>query len=174
MDYKILYILIEGNDDEWFFEHAIKPLLETKYQSIVLWQYAQKSTEKIQQLIRSIRRMKADYLFIGDIHDLPCVTAKREEILRRLSNIEAEKIRVVVKEIESWYLAGLNDKNAQNLTGTTFMATDEITKEKFDPLVPKKYDSRVAFMHQILNNFSIDEARDRNVSFRYFIEKMDF
>ena len=169
MQYKMLFILIEGNDDEYFFDRAIKPLLAETYESILLWQYAQKPPEKIRQLVRSIKRMKADYIFVGDIDDLPCVMAKKEQILAKKLNVDDEKIMIVVKEIESWYLAGLNDKNAQDLTRTTFVTTDALTKENFNSLMYPAFDSRVDFMQEILNRFSVGEAENRNVSFRYFI-----
>ena len=39
MPYKRLFILIEGDDDERFFEKIINPLLDKKYNSITLWKY---------------------------------------------------------------------------------------------------------------------------------------
>jgi len=35
-----------------------------------------------------------------------CVSAKKQEAQNKLKNIEDDKIIVVRKEIESWYLAG--------------------------------------------------------------------
>ncbi|MDI6767583.1 MAG: hypothetical protein QME52_12240, partial [Bacteroidota bacterium] len=53
----------------------------------------------------------------------------------------------------------------------TFKDTDDTTKEQFNRLIPEKYDSRIDFMSEILNNFSFKTAKRKNRSFKYFIEK---
>jgi hypothetical protein len=78
---------------------------------------------------------------------------------------------VVIKEIESWYYAGLSPESVQNLTVPNLPFTDDLTKEDFNRLIPKKYDSRIDFMFEILKSFSIDTARKKNHSFRFFVER---
>jgi len=90
-----------------------------------------------------------------------------------LKNIDPENILVVIKEIESWYLAGLDDHACITLDLKPCTLTDGITKEQFNSLIPKKFDSRVNFMIEILKIFSIETAKTKNRSFRYFIEKYD-
>jgi hypothetical protein len=69
---------------------------------------------------------------------------------------------VVIKEIESWYYAGLSIESVQNLNVPSLPFTDDLTKEDFNRLIPKKYDSRIDFMFEILKYFSIDAARKKN------------
>ena len=83
------------------------------------------------------------------------------------------KIIVVVKEIESWYLAGLDNKVCKQLKIKNFPNTEKVTKEEFNSLIPKKFTSRIDFMLEILKNFSIEIAKKKNTSFRYFVEKYD-
>lgn len=115
--------------------------------------------------------MGADYLYVIDINNSPCVTAKKDEILSKLRNIDKEKIIVVIKEIESWYLAGIDDIKAKKLKIRNLNSTNDITKEKFNSLIPKRFNSRIDFMLEILKDFSIETAKQKNKSFKYFINK---
>ncbi|MGQ4915403.1 MAG: hypothetical protein ACP6IU_11770 [Candidatus Asgardarchaeia archaeon] len=179
MDYKVLYIFVEGNDDERFFQEIIVPILQEKYNTIKIIKYAQKSKkfEYIEKFIRSIQSMNYDYIYVTDINNSPCVTAKKQEIQKNLKNIDSSKILVVIREIESWYLAGL-DKDAAKRLGIKWKKgsltdTGDIGKEQFYSLIPRKYDSRIDFLREILKNFSLDTAKQKNRSLRYLIEKID-
>ena len=88
-------------------------------------------------------------------------------------NIDNDKMIVVIKEIESWYLAGLDNEVCRQLKINNFADTDNVTKEKFNALIPKKFTSRIDFMSEILKYFSIEIAKQKNNSFQYFVEKYD-
>ena len=172
MGYKLLFILIEGNDDERFFESVVKPSLQEKYSAIKFWQYAEENEKRKASFIKSITSMKADYICIGDIDTVPCVTAKKEKITDDFSKkITVDRIVIVVKEIESWYLAGL-DKNASKKIGIRekIGTTDNITKEHFNQLIPKNT-PRPVFMQKILENYDVEVAEGKNGSFGYFLNK---
>lgn len=172
MNYKLLFILIEGNDDERFFESIIKVKFEKKDNFVVLWKYAQKRHKKIDNFLKSIKAMKASYIYVRDIHDTSNIKAKKEKIQNKFRNINKDKIIVVVKEIESWYLAGLDNANSKKLRVCSLTNTNTITKEHFDNLIPKKFaSSRIIFMLEILNHFSTKTARKKNRSFNYFVNK---
>jgi len=102
MAYKLLFILLEGDDDERFFEKIAKPFLQKRYSAIKFWKYSQRKKEKIVNFVKSINSMKADYIFARDCNDAPCVTAKKERITGKFNQLKKDKIIVVVKEIESW------------------------------------------------------------------------
>lgn len=171
MNYKGLFIFIEGEDDQRFFKEIIEPKILKKYNYVKMITYANMKKEKIKNFLKSIKEIEADYIYVTDINNSPCVTAKKEEIQNKLKNIEKEKIIVVIKEIESWYLAGLDSKSAKKLGVGVFKDTNTITKEEFNDSIPKKFSSRVDFLIEILKVFSIDVAKQKNNSFRYFIEK---
>jgi len=173
MAYKRLYVLLEGNDDKRFFEAIIKPRLITKYDLIKVWQYAQKPSRRTKNLLKAINAMNSDYLYLRDINNHPCVTAGIESVKRKYKNrIDVNYVLIVVKEIESWYLAGLNDKSCEELGLPAFDYTDNIDKEQFNKLIPKKYISRIDFMIEILKRFSVKTARQKNKSFGYFISRI--
>ncbi|MDI6734675.1 MAG: DUF4276 family protein [bacterium] len=170
MNYEKLYIWVEGDDDKEFFERLIKPIFEKRYDYIAVIQYAQKKSEWKENFLKNINRMNADYIYAADINNAACVTAKKQKIQEKLKNIDENRIIVVIKEIESWYLAGLDDINAKKLKIPTHVSTDTITKEQFNGLIPNKFE-RIDVMSEILKCFSLEIARQKNVSFNYFVEK---
>ena len=173
MGYKTLYIFVEGNDDEKFFQKILLPKLREKSDDIKVIKYARKPKkfEYIVKFVKSIQSMGADYIYVTDINNSPCVTAKKKETQNNLRNIDGDKTIVVIKEIESWYLAGLSDTECERFQMHTVSVTDTITKEQFNSLIPKKFNSRIDFMSEILKKFSIEIAKHKNKSFGYFIEK---
>lgn len=172
MAYRRLWILIEGNDEKRFFE-TVKPIFENTYDFVQTWPYAQEPTKKITNFLKSIKAMNSHYLFLCDINDSSCVTAKKQHIKREYKKIiKADRIIILIKEIESWYLAGLGDKYLKELGIKVFRKTDNITKEQFNNLMPRKFDSRVDFMSEILKRFSVETAKKKNKSFNYFMSKL--
>ena len=176
MNYRVLYIFVEGDDDERFFQEILIPRLQEKNNDIKIIKYAQKSKkfEYLEKFIRSVQSI-GDYIYVTDINNSRCVTAKKQEIQNKLRNIDINKILVVIKEIESWYLAGLDNKSLKTLGIKKKIPnnTETITKEQFYSLIPKKFSSRIDFMREVLKNFSIEIAKQKNKSFRFFIEKYD-
>ena len=80
MSYQIVYLLIEGSDDERFVKRIVKPLLERKYNSVMLWKYAEEPEKRVNKFLKSIKAMNSDYFYLRDINRDPCITAKKERI----------------------------------------------------------------------------------------------
>ena len=147
MAYKRLFIMIEGNDDERFFDKIIRPSIKKSYDSTILTKYKQIKKKTIRSLINAIdNNCNDDYLYVEDINSTPCISVKKQKTQSKFENIDKNSIAVVINEIESWYLAGLDDKAAKKLTKRSFKATDNITKEEFDKLIFKKFSSKIDFM----------------------------
>ncbi|ACM22224.1 MULTISPECIES: DUF4276 family protein [Thermotoga] len=168
----LLIIFVEGNDDERFFERIVVPVLKKKFDSVKLVKYAQMKKERLESYIRSITSAGWDYIYVTDMDDSPCVTARKQQIQNYLPNIDPKRVVVVIREIESWYLAGLNKDKSRDLKikERKLKNTENITKEQFNRLIPEKY-SRINFMIELLENFSIETAKQKNRSFKYFVEK---
>ena len=172
MDYMLLFILIEGDDDERFFERVVKPFFQKRYSAVKFWQYAKENKKRRANFIKSIASIKADYICVGDIDNVPCVTSKKEKITDGFGKkITADRIVVVIRSIESWYLAGL-DENASKKLGIRkkIKTTDNLIKEHFNQLIPKKM-PRSEFMQKILENYDVEMAKGNNRSFGYFLNK---
>jgi hypothetical protein len=171
MTYRRLFVFIEGDDDERLLRAVVKTRLERQYDSVTLWQYAGQKSEKVRAFLHSVNAMKADYVFLGDINSHPCIAAKKQALGNRLAELDRDKTVVVVMEIESWYMAGVEDKACERLGIRPMRDTDTLTKEGFNTLRPKRFESRVDFMAELLKLFSIEVAKGRNRSFRYFVER---
>ena len=118
--------------------------------------------------------MNANYIFIADIDNSPCKTAKKEELRRKIPNLEQNKVIIVVKEIESWYLAGLDEKACKKLRIECFDNTDSITKENFKHIYSNSIHSRrpeIDFYLNIIENYDIDTAKRKNRTFEHFCSK---
>jgi hypothetical protein len=170
LPYKTLFIFIEGNDDERFFKQIIEPLIQNKYSIIRLWKYSKVKLEKRINFIKSITSMKADYIYVTDVDTVPCITFKKEQIKKELSKmITEDKIVIVVREIESWYLAGLEENNYKKIgIRKRIETTDNLTKGSFNQCIPKRV-PRSVFMQEILEYYDIEVAKRKNKSFDYFL-----
>jgi hypothetical protein len=168
---KRLFILVEGEDDVRFFGRIIKPLLLSHYTSVEIIPYASIRRTKVSSFLKSIRQMNNDYIFVADIDTERSVRNKKQVLYSHFSHIDGGSIVVVIKEIESWYYAGLSSESAEYLAVPDIPLTDELTKEDFNGLIPLKYDSRIDFMFEILKYFSIDTAGKKNHSFKFFVER---
>ncbi|MBN2089202.1 hypothetical protein JW964_06300 [candidate division KSB1 bacterium] len=171
MAQKRIIIWVEGADDQRFFEHIIKPFFEKNYELAEVRTYATLKKNKFSQFIKSLNAISIDYICVADINNSPCITAKKQKISDKFKINDMGKIFIVVKEIEGWYLAGIDATNVKNLKIKPLPDTDELNKENFNQLVPKKFISRLDFMSEILKEYSIEYAINKNRSFRYFIQR---
>jgi hypothetical protein len=168
---KRLFIMVEGEDDIRFFGRIIKPLFTGRYDSVEIIPYASIRREKVSKFLKSLTQMGYDYIFFADIDAEKNVRDKKQILYYRFNSIDGNRIVIVIKEIESWYLAGLSRSAAGALGVEPPVDTDTITKEDFNRLIPRRYDSRIDFMFEILKYFSIDTAATKNRSFRFFVER---
>ena len=171
MAYKRLFIWVEGRDDELFFNIVIKPLFKQRYDQVEVRTYAEKPKEYINNFVKSIEAMQADYIFTTDINSALCVTRRKQNTQKMYRRLEADNIIVIEKEIESWYLAGLEDTGLTEGGLPVLKNTDTLAKEQFEQLMPRRFDSRIDFMIEALKIFSLEIAKRKNRSLKYFVEK---
>ncbi|MCX5636512.1 MAG: hypothetical protein NTX52_02310, partial [Planctomycetota bacterium] len=159
--YKRMAVLLEGPDDERFFDAVIRPMLEKQYDYVQTWKYAGEKKERTKNYLRSILAMKSDYFFLKDINTSPCITAKKQDVQKDYKKaIDSVNVIIVIREIESWYLAGLDDKSCKSLSLSKLSHTDDITKEQFEKLISEKF-VRIDFMIEILKRFSIETSKQK-------------
>jgi hypothetical protein len=115
--------------------------------------------------------MQNDYIFVTDMDNAHSIRDKKQLLYYRFSDIRDGAIVVVIKEIESWYYAGLSPESAHALGVHSFPSTDEMSKEDFNQLIPRKFDSRIDFMYEILKYYSVGTAALRNRSFGFFVSR---
>jgi hypothetical protein len=115
--------------------------------------------------------MKADYIFLRDMDMAACVTLQKERTQEIYTELDGNRLIIVRTEIESWYLAGLDESKQNKLKIPIYNHTDNVTKEQLDSLKPKPFVSRIDFMIEILKHYSVDTAQNQNTSFNYFFSK---
>lgn len=171
--YRCMHVLVEGRDDREFFDVVIRPILQEQYDCVQIWEYAGATIDKRISYLRSAQAMNADYLFVGDINTSPCVTARKGNLVDRHRNIvDPGRTIIVIREIESWYMAGIGDEARRELGLASLPHTDDVTKEKFERLIPPCFVSVTDFKTEVLKKFSIETAKRKNTSFRYFMSKI--
>jgi hypothetical protein len=164
-----LFILVEGNDDQRFFSRVIRPLFLHEYASVELISYASMKSAKVCRYIKGLMAMRYDFIVVADIDQESTVHLKKKVLMARFCNLHPDRVMVIVKEIESWYLAGLDDHASAAIGARKLEHTDFLTKEHFNRWIPRQYNSRIAFMVECLHHFSIPVAMEKNKSFHYFI-----
>jgi hypothetical protein len=170
-----MHVLVEGRDDREFVDAVIRPMLQKEYDDVQVWEYAGETITRRIAYIRSIQAMNADYLFVADLDTSPCVTERKSRLVNgHKKTIDAERAIIVVREIESWYLAGVDDHACQEYGIPSVPHTDHVTKEQFRDIVPKRFNNVVVdFMTDILRGFRIEVAKDRNRSFGYLMDLLE-
>lgn len=170
---RLLYVICEGEDDQQFFERVVEPRLSYANHEVRYFQYAEYPAKEVRGIVRSIDGMRSDgidanYLFIRDFDHAPCKEARFSEIAQKYDGlISRNRTFLVVQMIESWYAAGLPRQRSEELLGRPLQRTDELTKERFNNLLPEDA-SRIDFMQRLLQHFDMSRARTKNHSFEYF------
>lgn len=164
-----IYILVEGNDDERFFESILFPLFRDRGRRVKIWKYAREKRSRTEKFIRTLQTSGFTYILVRDIDRAPSVLAKQKEVASWYHHaIPKHRIAVVVVEIESWYLAGLDERAAWALgLPEPPGCTDGVSKEDFNLLIPDGM-SRIHFMREILRRYDVGTAERQNRSFAYF------
>jgi hypothetical protein len=173
--YRRVDVLLEGRDDRRFFDAVIRPILQKRYDDVRTWEYAGKSIERRISYLCSIQAMgNADYLFWSDLDTAPCITQRKRCLVNSHKGmINASRTIIVMREIESWYLAGMDDRVCRKLGVRVLRRTDRVTKEQFASLMPRRFNSVVEFMTDILRCFRIETAKRKNRSFCYLMDKLE-
>jgi len=178
MKLKLIYFIIEGPDDERFFNKIVKPLFESNGFKTKCFKHACIRPKERIKFIRSIKRFdNCDYIYAKDLDQYPCISSRRNSITKELSDeVDDNRIMVVAKVIESWYLAGVDEKTLKQLhvnrknISRILKSTDTIDKIQFNEFFPTTI-PRSNIMHQLLSNYNIYDAINRNTSFNYFMRK---
>lgn len=173
MAYRQLFLFVEGDDDDRFFQTVIVPLFGTRYDNIKIVRYAALKKEKLGNFVRSVQAMRADYLIVGDLDWHPCVTAAKQSLVQRCPQAEPGRIQIVKAEIESWYCAGIpeDDPAWGSLSIGRMPDTESLTKEKCLHAMAAGSAPLLPTLLSLLERFDRKRAAARNASFRYFLSR---
>ena len=110
MPYRCLYIWVEGSYDDLFFSEVMRPLLESWYDWIEVVQYAEEEPAWRRSYLRKypVKARRQLYLRDRPQRGSVCYSEKGGCARWNEQRVEADRMMVVVPEIEGWYLAGLD------------------------------------------------------------------
>jgi len=173
VSYKMLYILVEGNDDERFVDAILKPVFENNYNFVRPYKYADKPKKTILKLIKSIHAMGADFFCLADLDNSPCAPHRIGIAkTKKLGNVEDSRVVIAKKAIESWYLAGVNDACCRRLRLPVRNNTDNVDKVQFRQILKQsKLGYTLDCKIQILQDYDLNTGISRNHSFHRFSQK---
>lgn len=161
-----MHIFVEGPDDEKFINMVFGEIINAIYGSYKIIRHSKMSNKKIRKYIQSIKANGMNYLFIADQDGNK---SKKDDILKKFSFLDVENVFISVYEIESWIIAGINNRLIKKYHISNIIDTQKIDKEKFNNMIPKNI-YRNMFISEILNEYNMQNAVDRNVSFKEFYE----
>ncbi|MDR0911615.1 MAG: hypothetical protein LBM96_03315 [Methanobrevibacter sp.] len=169
----LLYIFVEGDDDEQLFNNIIVPNLVL---SAIVVKFSQASKVMINNLISEAKsKENMDYVFVCDYdskNGYPCLTARKNHFLNEFRNLEENKMVIVDEEIESWYYCGIN-KNEKIFNDLNFNISPNCSKEEFLNLFSSNTYFKRTYRMEILKTFDFKKAYSTNESFKYFIHKLE-
>lgn len=170
---KILYIFVEGDDDEIFLKFFFKKYL-SHFEKVYFWKYAQKKKTDNVKFLKSIKQVSEwDYLIFADYDSKNSLRERRREVQYKFENeLDDDKILIVIDEIESWYAAGI-DFRYFDLKGLRFLKdTQRVTKEFFNSQCLTKYHPKTNFLIEIMKHFQLKQSLSRNLSLNYTYNKL--
>lgn len=170
--YSRLYIWVEGDDDDRFVKRILIPKFLSRYHHVQEpIKYSTQKHDKVEGYIKSIKSMGSEYVLFADIDSCGCCTEKKDKLILKYKTPEPQNIIIVRSEIESWYYAGISEETCEKLSVPVIANTDDLNKEMFNQIFQGNREPRVVTMNKILDNFSIQTAKQKNTSFNYFCDK---
>lgn len=179
-----LTVFCEGGSDRDFFKSIFMPHLDSKFTfDIEFVTYAKKPKDKIQKYLKTVIKREASgtgkYLILSDTDHNNYPNKSLDEIieLRRKSLLRKgfstrELVNWIIIEIESWYLAGLDDDICNELNLPRDVNTNEITKEVFTKYAEKIKTTNKELMLIILEKYLLRVGITKNESLNQFVKML--
>jgi len=162
-----LALWVEGDRDRRFCDGVLKPVFGISYGLVLVREYRQLPRPVVNKLLRSMSCEGFDHLFFADQDTAPCVSSRKSKVKQGYPDLTDDRIVVVSREIESWFLAGIQPSHAKRFAIPILGRTDDLSKADFDEYRKRKFDSDIDSMAEIVKVYSIAEALQRNRTFEY-------
>lgn len=171
---KRLAILIEGNREEDFIRRIVEPIMieVEKYCEVITYKFPKVPKHINEIYVRTVLDMNDDILCLTDITGFRSKRDKKERVQQdHVGNIGDDKVIVIIREIESWYLAGVSRSCCRRLRIDYYHVTDNIGKEEFHEIIAKsKFKPRWVCCLEMLRNYDVTLAKQKNRSFNCFYD----
>ena len=174
MSQKPLYVLVEGPTDQMLFQsEAMDQVVRQRfpYAHVITW--ASETKDDLVGLLRGIIADGAPYIFLCDKESaFVCIQTRKQYALSRCPNVAVDRILIVVREIECWYIAGMSQTFSNQYGFAIPDNSEDFAKPRFEDLSTRlKFASPEDMMIEILKTFSVQNAALRNTSFSRLVEK---
>lgn len=168
---KRIGIFLEGDDDKRFFEKILIPFFERKYEGYIfsIIRHAEKKPQIIKNYLNTFIEDECKIFYFRDYDKGPCFKEILDKTKNRYNQLEENNIFIVRKSIEGWYLAGFNNDFLRN---NNINDTDDIRKSQLKFLFPN--DRYPLIMINLLEDYNIEQAIQKNASLNRLFRKMDF
>lgn len=155
----MITFFVEGPSDELFIESLFSDIEKN------VVQYSNKKNDKINKHIQTLDKMNEKYFFLFDT-DTKKPNVKLQEKINQIKSLNKNNCFPVIIEIESWFRAGCSDNLCKKYKIKSITNTEGYGKEKMQSEF--KTEHLTSIFQEILNNFSIDSAKQLNNSFKVF------
>ena len=169
-----LFVFVEGKEDIIFVKNVIHNIFIKHSINVIPIPYQKTRNHDVINHIKTSKAKNQDYVLLSDLdsHTYPCITSRKDQRIEELDcEITPDKIIIVVEELESWCLAGIDTNIGEYSDFVIPENTDNITKEDFDEILSKTSFNKNKLFNYLSFNFNPDLAVKRNKSFKYFLEK---
>lgn len=166
------FFYLEGDEDIRFMENIIKNFIKKKRLLLRPRKYRNLKDSTVEELITDHNEKDEKYLFFADNDSIQNVENKKDELIdQHYPSLKRENIIIIVKEIESWYLAGISTQMANEL------GIDEVSYSRKDPNISGKKGfeelkpgnmTLIEFYLEVTKKFDVEIGKKRNYSFEYF------
>lgn len=173
---KNLFVFVEGKEDIMFVKNVLYNLFIKHSINIIPIPYQKTRNHEVKNHIKASEASNHDYVLLSDLdsHKYECITSRKNQRINELDGeITPDKIMIVVEELESWCLAGIDESIGEYADFIVPENTDNITKEDFDEILSNTSFNKNKIFNYLSFNFNVDLAVKRNKSFKYFLEKYD-
>ncbi len=172
------FVFVEGKDDKKLFERVLLPFLKkriTKEVQYKVIKYAEMSSKDLAKYIKSCRNR---YIFVADKDNCKCISERKKKVKeKKYRYVDIDRVVVVVKKIESWYLAGIdtNSEFWRDKKVKLCKNIDEVDKKVFESRCENsKYKCcKEWFKDDIRKHYSLSVAIRRSRSLEYCIKKIE-
>lgn len=171
---KNLFIFVEGKDDIIFVKNVLHNIFIKHSINVIPIPYQKARNYDVKNHIKASKAKNLDYVLLSDLdsHTYPCITSRKDQRIRELDGeITHDKIIIVVEELESWCLAGIDVNIDEYADFIVPESTDDITKKDFDEILSNTSFNKNKLLNFLSFNYSVDLAIKRNKSFKYFLKK---
>src|SRR5664280_1730503 len=105
-----LYIFVEGDDDKRLFDQVMKRKLELEFRPVHIIKYAEMANRKVNEFLAAAYESQSRVIFAADIDKSTNPAGCRSRCCSSYSQLHGGDVVCIVREIEGWYLAGLDEK----------------------------------------------------------------